>query len=271
MLWHIHPCKAQKNKKEKIDQTDRTPYKAPLKQKDTIPIIYERIPAKEKPKQEDMVPVFKTKEKIIEPVDSKKTTPALRKDLPIVYDTMHVKPKKRNGQEEIIIDTKNVVINMGKPSGNPIVKDTVSQQMILEGNCKCVTMDMKVQDTIDYENYINYRFRFVNKCKEMVLIHSGSFKFLVNDYFGHPVTRIRKVDFVKRFDYPEYVHVSPGETYEFNFADDPFFEYKMSRAQQYRFSFMYNNTHTPAPDKKGKPVPKSHQCLEVREKVVYVR
>lgn len=261
------PCYAQKKKKANQDVVEQ-PVKKQEKQRDTIPVIYEKVPVKRiSQKEEILAPPPATKQRSD---TGKLAIPPIKKNLPIVYDTVRNKPKKRQGEETIIDDHKTIVIEMNKPANAklPIIKDTITEPE--NSNCKCMSMDLKAQDSVDFENYINYRFIFKNKCKEQILVHSGSFRFLVNDYFGHPVTRLRKVDFVKRFDYPEYVRISPGETYEFNFADDPFFEFKMNRSQQYRFNFMYNNT-VPAVDKKGRHAPKSFQCLEVREKVVYVK
>lgn len=259
-IGHGNICLAQKKHRREEEKPTKN------SAGDTVSPKY-KIIDETKPQSGTLVPMYKEKVITIEKADKKKSF----KDLPIIYDTIHAKPKRVLGQETIIDDRKTIVIG----DKNKQVADTATREVVIENaRCKCILMSMKVQDTINFEDYINYSFIFENKCKEQVWIHSGSFRFLVNDVFGHAVTRIRKIDFVKRYDYPEYVKLSPGETFEFNFADDPFFEYKMNRSQEYKFNFLYSNTGTQVKDNKKtgkKLLTNIYQCLEVRDKNVYVR
>ena len=57
------------------------------------------------------------------------------------------------------------------------------------------------------------------------------------------ILRHTKIDFVKRFDYPEFVKIRPGGSYEYHFADDPFFEY-----DGYGLRSTYSNRSYPLTD-----------------------
>ncbi|MBS1771361.1 MAG: hypothetical protein JST82_00785 [Bacteroidetes bacterium] len=263
-----YPCLAQKKKQqvEKPKVVEAPKAKPEEKKKDTLTIIYEKAPAKRRPGSE----------LIDEP--AKKAPVNLSKDMVIEYDTVHVKRRRRQG-EEIIEEDKPRNITVYQSSTTPAgTKPTVAaeEELKSEGTCKCVKMELKAQDTIGYNDYVNYQFIFTNTCKQMVYIHSGSFRYSVADYFGHPIKRIRTVDFVKRFDYPEYVRVSPGETFEFRFADDPFFEFDMHKGMQYKFNFMYNSNaiNRSSDGKKGRTSASPaglHTCMEAREHMVSVK
>ena len=261
------PASAWAQKKKKSIPPAKATVKQPEQAKDTPNIIYERIPAKEQKKQGELVPLYKTKDTVISTQKSMKDSLGKKlKTLPIVYDT--VRPKKKLTEEELLAQPvpRDTTIFMGKNKRKGI--DTTRMIIVKEtGSCKCVDMQLKAQDSVNFEDYVNYTFIFKNNCKDMVYVHSGSFRFTVANVFGRPVKRIRKVDFIKRFDYPEFVPLSPGEVYEFRFADDPFFEYEMERKQQYQFTFMYNN-----PNRKHRIHPdKTHLCTEQRNHMVFVR
>ncbi|OSZ79215.1 hypothetical protein CAP35_13445 [Chitinophagaceae bacterium IBVUCB1] len=253
-----------KKKKPQPDLTERTPA-VPRSKQDTLTntpaVIYETIPAR-KPKQtEPAEPAYRLRETVIETKPVKETKP--RKNLPIVYDTVRLAKKPKEGEEP---ETKSIVDTIATANTKTINNkaDTITEQ---DGTCKCVDIAIRAQDTIQFEDYVNYSFTFKNDCKAEVFVHSGSFRFIVADYFGRPAKRMRKLDFIKRFDHPEYVRLSPGETYEYRFADDPFFEYELSRGSQYRFSFMYNNM---ANKSKAQPA-KTLLCNKYKEFIISVK
>jgi len=253
----------KKKPQPKPDLTESTPI-IPRKKQDsasnTPPVIYETIPAR-KPKQAETIePVYRIKETVIETKPGKAATP--RKNLPIIYDTVKLAKKPREEDMPAAKPAYDTVISIG-------TKTNVKQQdtTLAEGTCKCVDITINAQETIQFEDYVNYSFTFRNDCKNDVFVHSASFRFTVADYFGKSVKRIRKLDFIKRFDHPEFVRLSPGETYEYRFADDPFFEYELSRGSQYRFTFMYYNIAS-----KYKPQPaKTLLCNKYREVTINVK
>ena len=249
---------AQKKKAAK-----NKPVEQAAPKKDTIRIVYDTASAK--PKEGQSVPLFKEKATII-PV-KKKDSIARNKPLRIVYDTIKYQRKLTSEEQLLLEPVKDTVVYMGKDKRTSVEAPKKITVVKEEGSCKCVEMKLKAQDSVGYEDYVNYTFIFTNNCKDLVYVHSGSFRFSVANIFGHAVKRIRKVDFIKRFDYPEFVPLSPGETYEFRFADDPFFEFAMDRGQEYKFTFMYSN-----PSHKHRTQPsKTHLCTEMRDHNVYVR
>lgn len=261
--------KAQPPAKEKTttpppDLIERTPVRPP--KKDTVQIVYETIPAKQPKKNENEgVSLFSVKETVIT-LPSKKDTIRNKKHLQIVYDTVRY-VKKPKGDD--ILPPAKVSDNVFPAGADKIVKvpvDTIKEKS-KEGFCSCISLGIKAQDSINFEDYVNYSFTFKNNCKSEVYVYSYAFRFTVADYFGRPAKRIRRIDFVKRFDHPEYVRIDPGETYEYRFADDPFFEYELSRGSQYRFTFIHSNTTN-----KSKIAPaKTYMCNEHKEQIVTVR
>ncbi|MBL7682670.1 MAG: hypothetical protein JNK00_04880 [Flavipsychrobacter sp.] len=265
---YVNTCFAQKKKTApQTDLAERTPYKDATSKKDTVEVIYQRVPAKAPKQAEVVTPLYKVKETVITKPSSKDSF--FKKNLPIVYDTVKFRRKPKN--EDEVAETKpmpapinNTAVADKKPGA---VKPVDTEPVVKEGVCKCVNIAIAAQDTIRFEDYVNYSFVFRNDCKAEVFVHSGSFRFVVADYFGKPVKRIRKLDFIKRFDHPEFVRLSPGETYEYRFADDPFFEYELSRGMQYRFTFIYNNQ---ANKYRAAPA-KTFHCAESKEHVITVK
>lgn len=261
-VWCLGQTK-KKNPQHKPDLTESTPI-IPRKKQDTTAntpsIIYETIPSRKPKTVETIEPNYRVKETVIETKPAKGTAP--KKNIPIIYDTLKVAKKLREEDIPAAKPTHDSVISMSAKT-NVKQQDTIQS----EGTCKCVAITIKAQEIIKFEDYINYSFSIVNNCKADVFVHSGSFRFAVVDYFGKPVKRLRKLDFIKRFDHPEFVRLSPGEVYEYRFADDPFFEYELSRGSQYRFSFSYRNT---ASSYKAAPA-KTLMCAESKEVVVTVQ
>ncbi len=244
------------------DLIERTPVRQP--KKDTVEIIYETVPAKQSKKQIDNSgSLLSVKEEVIT-IPKKDTN--RRKNVQIVYDTVKYVKKPKPEENQPGAEDKVKVQHVPAVADTKTVKDTVKEKP-KEGFCGCVELKIKGQDTINFEDYINYSFTFKNNCKSEVFVYSYAFRFGVTDYFGKPVKRLRRIDFVKRFDHSEYVRIDPGETYEYRFADDPFFEYQLARGSQYRFTFIHSNATN-----KSKAAPnKTYMCSEAKEQIVTVK
>lgn len=244
------------------DLIERTPVRQP--KKDTVEIIYETVPAKQHKKQIDNSgSLLSVKEEVIT-IPKKDTN--RRKNVQIVYDTVKYVKKPKPEENQPGAEDKIKAQQAPAVADAKAAKDTVKEKP-KEGFCGCVELKIKGQDTISYEDYINYSFTFKNNCKSEVFVYSYAFRFGVADYFGKPVKRLRRIDFVKRFDHSEYVRIDPGETYEYRFADDPFFEYELTRGSQYRFTFIHSNASN-----KSKIAPtKTYLCSEVKEQIVTVK
>ncbi len=216
---------------QKKKPADATPDTAKL----PVKIIYKTIPA-EKPAETEIIPLYETKTTVVRPPGSKR-------------DTIFADKKKKAPDVAEMEDKK-------KPR---IVWDT--------GVCQCVAMELKTRDTLNFGEYITYSFIFKNNCKDIVSINSSSFRFTALNAFGKQVRVLRKVAFVKRFDIPEFVKLSPGETYEFKFADDAFFEYELHKSELYKFVF----THSNSTQKHKAPKTRTYLCTEWRDKQIFVK
>jgi hypothetical protein len=166
------------------------------------------------------------------------------------------------------IDTV-IVLKKGKQTkelqGNIAKKDTIKVQLIPE-SCKCMSFNVKAPDTLRIDDYVNYSFVLKNNCKEHIWVNSASFAFYVFNPDGTPVKVLRKLQYVKQYRYPDFVQVSPGEEYVFDFADDPFFQYDLRPYWQYRFTFAHINT-----TRKYRPAPsKTYLCREFKDKMIAI-
>ena len=146
-------------------------------------------------------------------------------------------------------------------------RDTIITNNPSTQYCSCLKMDIKTQDELPYEQYINYSFIFKNDCKMQVWISSQHFRFVPVNAFDKPVKVLRKLSFVKRYDYPDFVRLAPGETYTFSYADDPFFEYDLHRGESYKFYFEHRNFGTKA---KQDPA-HTYLCYQKRVHLVQVK
>lgn len=167
------------------------------------------------------------------------------------------------------IDTV-IVISNGKQK-KELLKDMPKTDVVkvikVNPVCECVNMSITSQDTLRYEDYINYSFLFKNNCKEKVYINSSCFGFLVFNPNGSPVRTLRKIDFAKQYRYPPYVELRPGEEYIFQFGDDPFYRYDLRQGWKYKFTFTYSNTKL-----KYRAAPENtYSCTQFRDKMVIVR
>ncbi len=188
-----------------------------------------------------------------------KAPPPPTKAPQVIRDTEIVIKKGRVPPKDTLVVIDNKIVEKGGEKTANILKENRF--------CSCVAFAIKAPDTIQYEDYLNYTYILKNNCKETVWVHSGSFRFSVANVWGKPVKTIRKLDYVKRFDIPEYVKLMPDEEYEYRFADDAFFQYEIGKGSPYKFSFIYNNT-----DYKYKAAPgKTYLCFQLKEKMIFVK
>lgn len=195
-------------------------------------------------------------------------TPVRKADTIIYVDNKPAKPPIPTTTPRRI-DTV-IVISNGKQK-KELLKDLPKTDIVkvvkVNQLCECVNMDVTSQDTLRFEDYINYSFAFKNNCKERVYINSSCFGFLVFNPNGTPVRTLRKIDFAKQYRYPEYVELRPGEEYMFQFGDDPFYRYELRQGWKYKFTFTYSNTKF-----KYRAAPAStYSCNQFRDKMVIVR
>jgi hypothetical protein len=230
---------------------------------------------------------------------------AQKKGEPVKKDTVIVRAENRKDtvKKTPVVDaasmhtTAEKVYIVDKVTGKLRLKDTVKPPaprpidtvIVLKGNkkvevitqerkadtikivkppetCTCVSMSVKASDSLNPDDYVNYQFHFKNNCKETVYISSAAFGFYVFNKNGTPAKLLRKLDYVKRYNYPDFVPLKPGEEYDFMFGDDPFFQYDLRSGWEYKFSFTYYN------NMKYRQAPgKTYMCSEFRDKMIRVK
>lgn len=256
-----------KKGKEIPQKKEESPKPHSASKKDTT-IIIKRMDAREKRGQEKIEPLFPAKETVIIIKNQKKEAKATadkRKDTVIVFVKDDAATKtmdtvillKRGKQVKQIVERE--ALEKGKIKKVPVIIDS--------GNCTCVEMTVNAPDTIRFGDYLNYKYVFKNKCKDVVYISSASFRFVPFNYFNQRVRVLRKSEFVKRFNLPDFVKLTPGDSFTFDFADDPFFEFDLKRQEIYKFSFIYSD-----PISKYKMAPsKTYLCTEFKEKMIFIK
>src|SRR5690606_36917124 len=105
-----------------------------------------------------------------------------------------------------------------------------------------------------------------NNCKEAVWVNTSSFGYRVFNPDGKPTRVLRKLSFVKRYNYPEFVMLPPDSEYEFKFSDDAFFEYDLHRALNYEFRYYFNNT-----TKKAAMDGLNYLCIKEVRQMVHIK
>lgn len=259
-------CAQHHRHKSAAQQKEHAVTKAIATNKDTA-IVIEHVPAKEKNAKEKIEPLFPAKETVIILKDPKREKAAAnrKKDTVIVIVKDELSSKKmdtviilkKGKQVRQVVD--HDALEKGKIKKVPIIIDS--------GNCTCVEMSIGAPDTIRFGDYLSYHYTFRNKCKDVVYISSTSFRFVPFNYFNQRVRVLRKSEFVKRFNLPDFIRLSPGETYTFDFADDPFFEFDLKRQEIYKFSFIYSN-----PLLKSRLAPsKTYLCTEFKDKMIFIK
>lgn len=176
-------------------------------------------------------------------------------------DTGNVRPMPR--------DTV-IVVRKGKTKEQLAAEKKAELDKLMKTNgylCKCVSMDIDVEDVLQYKTYLNYKFIFKNKCKIDVWVSSRHFRFRPYNSFGKPVKVLRELSFVKRYDYPDFVRIKPGETYTFSYGDDAFFEYDLQKGQAYKFIFEHRNFG----DKSKQEPRKTYLCGQKRSHLIMVK
>ena len=107
--------------------------------------------------------------------------------------------------------------------------------------CECVKIRIDLPDTLKYNTYLDYKFTIKNTCAGGVWINTNFFSYTVYNLSNTIARRTKELTFVNRYKYPEYVLIMPKAEYEFKFADDLFFEYKLERHTRYRVGLRYQN------------------------------
>jgi hypothetical protein len=136
-----------------------------------------------------------------------------------------------------------------------------------EDVCDCVKIKVHAQDTISKNTYLNYKFTVKNTCSVGVWINTGFFGFTIYNADGKPAQQLKKLTFVKRYNYPEFVQIAPAAEYEFKFSDDAFFEFKMDRRNKYIVGLKYSNTK--AKHAVGKNM--NYLCTRELKRTIYVK
>lgn len=214
------------------------------KQADTV-ILYEKTDEQQAPKSY-ATPLSQMKEEVI----VIKLNDSVKKEKPQYKDTVIVL-KKGKSKEELAREAAKKEVQ--------VLRNTKM--------CDCVKMDIDVPSVLQYETYLTYSFIFKNNCKTDVWVSSKHFKYSPLNAFGKPVKVKRKLAFVQRYDFPDFVKIMPGESYTFTFSDDVFFEYDMNKGQAYKIIFTHSNFST-----KSKMAPKkTYLCGERRVQMVEVR
>ncbi|RYD55805.1 MAG: hypothetical protein EOP56_14675 [Sphingobacteriales bacterium] len=192
--------------------------------------------------------------------------PLKKRDTIVILVDSRGKETQIAGPKRVRPVMKDTVIILGKKRGATV--DTSKKNVKIEmvnPECQCVTMKTNTSDTLGFESYINYSFSFKNNCKETVWVNSGYFTYLILNPNGTPVKVLRKLQYVKRYQYPEYVPLKPGATFDFRFGDDPFFEYDLRKGWKYKFIFLYNNKSV------QRRTGKTYLCSELSEKIITVK
>jgi hypothetical protein len=194
----------------------------------------------------------------------------------IIIDRATGKPKVKDSIKSTIRPIDTVIILKGykkktqeqedEEDSKTAANDGIAKVVKVNENCQCVTLNMKASDTLRQDDYVNYQFLFKNNCKESVWISSSSFGFLVFLKNGTPARQLRKLDYVKRYNYPDFVQLSPGQEFTFMFGDDAFYQYDLHRGWEYKFSFTYYNNM-----KYRKAPAKTYMCSQFKDKMIFIK
>lgn len=160
------------------------------------------------------------------------------KETVIVIYPNDTAPKPRATYKDTVIIIKK---GLSKEQLAELEKEKAAEIMKSNNFCQCIKMDIDVRPVLQLETYLTYKFVFKNTCKVDVWVSSKHFRFTPYNAFDKPVKVLRKLSFVKRFGHPDFVKISPGETYTFDYADDAFFEYDLQKGETYKFVFEHRN------------------------------
>ena len=235
-------------------------------------------PAKETAKKPDTIIVIKEENKPAPPPAAEIVTRSV--ETVIVIDRATGKPKVKDSLKAKTlkpVDTVIVLKGYRKKAGEqeaeeeeedrkPAAKDGVVKVVKVNENCECVALSMKASDTLRQDDYVNYQFLFKNNCKESVWISSSAFSFLVFLKNGTPAKMLRKLDYVKQYNYPDFVQLKPGEEFTFMFGDDAFYQYDLRQGWEYKFTFTYYNNM-----KYRKAPAKTYMCSQFKDKMIFIK
>ncbi len=183
----------------------------------------------------------------------------------IVIDKATGKPKMPDSTPPRAVIPVDTVIVIKMPKKKEEEKEPVKVVKVSE-YCECMQVNIKASDTLWPDDYINYQFLFKNKCKKEVWVSSSAFGFLVFLKNGTPARQLRKLDFVKQYNYPDFVQIRPGEEFTFMFGDDAFYQYDLHRGWEYKFTFTYYN------NMKCRQAPaQTYMCSQFRDKMVFIK
>ena len=132
--------------------------------------------------------------------------------------------------------------------------------------CDCIKVKVGSRDTLSRNAYLDYKFSIKNTCSYSVWLNTGYFGYNILNYNGTQAKRIRELTFVKRYQYPEFVLIAPNAEYEFKFADDPFYEFKLERHTKYQVRLKYSNTK-----RRHYGKGQNYLCTKEWKRVVYVK
>lgn len=210
------------------------------------------------------------------------------KDTVVVYKEEEGKKKPAYlGNLNSNMKEKVIVIRPNDTMPKPTYKDTVivlkkamsKEEMakreeerikkILKNNnyCTCVKMDIEVGNVLQNETYLNYKFVFKNTCKIDVWVSSKHFRYKPYTSANKPVKVLRKLSFVQRYDYPDFVKIAPDETYTFSYGDDAFFEYDLKKGYTYKFIFEHRNFG----DRNKMAPAKTYLCNQKRTQFITIK
>lgn len=136
-----------------------------------------------------------------------------------------------------------------------------------EDVCDCIKLKINATDTLRKNTYLNYSVTLKNTCTYKTWVNTTFFGYTLYHQNGTPVKRLRELTFVKRYQYPEYILLAPNAEYEFKFADDAFYEFKIERHTRYIVGLKYIN-------KKAKNNSGRHPnflCSKELKRTVYVK
>ena len=220
-------------------QTKKTPPPKDVKP-DTLFVI-------EKPKEKDKIDYSADMKETVIVIYPNDTAPKPK----VTYKDTVIILKKGLTKEELAAREKAKVVEMMKSNNF----------------CQCIKMDIDVRPILQLETYLTYNFIFKNNCKVDVWVSSKHFRFTPYNAFDKPVKVLRKLSFVKRYDHPDFVKISPGETYTFTYADDAFFEYDLQKGETYKFVFEHRNFG----DRSKNAPEKTYLCNQKRVQMITVK
>lgn len=210
-----------------------------------------------------------------------KDTVVVYREAPDAKKKTYVGDMKSNMREKVIVLRPNdtlpkptykdtvIVLKKGLSKEEIAEREKKKMQELMKKNnyCTCVKMDIDVDNVLQYQTYLNYKFIFKNDCKIDVWVSSQHFRFTPYNGFNKPVKVLRKLSFAERYNHPDFVKLAPGESYTFDYGDDAFFEYDLKKGQTYKFIFEHRNFG----DRSKMAPMKTYLCSQKRTQLITVK